>query len=286
MLVQKTANPGHTEHPPRELYIYYLQGRVEAQELLQNQPDYLGTWVEDELNFLFFCRPALERIQDLLQGRPWLKYMDSFQMSYTEWLGHELQIFQSGRWRIVPAWQQGVLLDPARDILLDPGLVFGSGQHPTTRDCLQALDWILNNQHVQSVLDLGTGSGILALAAALAASARVLALDLNPLAARTARNNIQLNKVQDRVLVLQAKAQDLCSQPADILLANIHLPVLEHILDSGSLSNKKWFILSGLLRSQSAQIKHNLEQNPDVQELRIWNPGQDWITLLGKTQSS
>ncbi len=286
MLAQKTANPGQVEHPPQELYIYYLQGRVQAQELLQYQPDYLGTWVEGELNFVFFCRPALERIQYLLQIRPWLKYMDSFQMSYTEWLGHELQIFQAGRWRIIPVWQQGVLLDHAQDILLDPGLVFGSGQHPTTRECLQALDWILNNQYVQSVLDLGTGSGILALAAALAVSARVLALDLNPLAARTARNNILLNKVQDRVLALQARAQDLCFLPADILLANLHLPVLEQIVDSGALSNKKWFIISGLLSSQSAKMLHNLEQNPDIQELRIWNPGQDWITLLGKTQSS
>ena len=78
-------------------------------------------------------------------------------------------------------------------ILLDPGLVFGTGTHPTTRDCLDALELAAGSKKFNTVLDLGTGTGLLALAAAKLGSKGVVAADLNLLAAKTAERNVKLN---------------------------------------------------------------------------------------------
>jgi ribosomal protein L11 methyltransferase len=269
--------------PARELFIYYLQGRLDPWSSFQNEPDYLGTWVEDDLSFVFFRAQALERIQDCLKTRPWLQLQDSFQISYAEWLGHEMRTYQAASWRIIPAWESDQATC-SQDILLDPGLVFGSGQHQTTMDCLQALDWVLKKGGEQSVLDLGTGSGLLALAAAHAGCRPVLALDLNPLAARTARRNVCLNQLQKRILILQARAQDYAAQAADILLANLHFQALQEVIRSGNLQNKKWLIISGLLGTQGLQIYRDLQQSPALEGLWIWSRQEDWITLIGRTK--
>jgi ribosomal protein L11 methyltransferase len=73
-------------------------------------------------------------------------------------------------------------------ILMDPGVVFGTGTHPTTHDCLSALQLAFDRQAVTRVLDVGTGTGLLALAAAKMGRASRVAVDLNHLAAETARN--------------------------------------------------------------------------------------------------
>lgn len=269
--------------PAQELFIYYLQGNLDHWTIFRDDPDYLGTWVEEDLSFVFFRAPALKRIQEILSSRPGLHLKDSFQMSYSEWLGHEMHVFQAASWRIIPAWESEKATSPG-DVLLDPGLVFGSGQHQTTLACLQALDWVLGKERQQSVLDLGTGSGLLALAAAQAGCSPVLALDLNPLAARTARRNVCLNQLQKRILVLQARAQDYADQAADILLANLHFQALQKIIRSGNLQNKKWLIISGLLGSQGLQIYRDLQQGPALEGLWIWSRQEDWITLIGRTK--
>ncbi|MFP4213232.1 MAG: 50S ribosomal protein L11 methyltransferase [Desulfohalobiaceae bacterium] len=278
----RQGGPGRMMHaPPQELFIYYLQGRLDPWRVFQTEPDYLGTWIEDNLSFVFFQAPAGQRIQQLLKARPWLSLRDSFRMSYAEWLGHKMQVFQAASWRIIPAWEpeKAVLF---RDLLLDPGLVFGTGQHQTTRACLQALDWILQQEAVQSVLDLGTGSGLLSLAAAQAGCWPVLGLDLNPLAARTTRRNTYLNQLQDRIQVLQARAQDYAGHGADILLANIHYQALRQIISAKNLQNKRWLVLSGLLGSQGLEVHELLLQTPGLEHIWIWSRQENWITLVGK----
>lgn len=110
-------------------------------------------------------------------------------------------------------------------IRLDPGMAFGTGQHATTRLCLEALDSRLRPGH--DVLDLGTGSGILAIAAALLGAARVMALDISPVAVDVARQNVAVNGVQDRVQVLEGSLgaggplPDAGGTHFDMVLANI-----------------------------------------------------------------
>jgi ribosomal protein L11 methyltransferase len=110
-------------------------------------------------------------------------------------------------------------------IRLDPGMAFGTGQHPTTRLCLEALESRLRAGQV--MLDLGTGSGILAIAGALLGAARVIALDLDPVAVGVARQNVAVNGVEGRVQVVEGSlgaASALSDGGAprfDMVLANI-----------------------------------------------------------------
>jgi ribosomal protein L11 methyltransferase len=118
-------------------------------------------------------------------------------------------------------------------IRLDPGMAFGTGQHPTTRLCLEALESRLRpGQEVARraparVLDLGTGSGILAIAAALLGPARVIALDVDPVAVGAARQNVAANGVEGRVQVLEGSLGAAGLLPGgdaprfDVILANI-----------------------------------------------------------------
>jgi ribosomal protein L11 methyltransferase len=110
-------------------------------------------------------------------------------------------VLRIGRRLVVrPTWRDDYAPRPD-DLLieLDPGMAFGSGLHPTTRLCLEVLEDALRPGQV--VLDVGTGSGILSIAAARLGAARVLALDTDPLAVQIARENVALNRVEDVVQV-------------------------------------------------------------------------------------
>jgi ribosomal protein L11 methyltransferase len=116
-------------------------------------------------------------------------------------------VLHIGRRLVVrPTWRDDYAPRP-KDLLieLDPGMAFGSGLHPTTRLCLEALeDYVRPGQ---AVLDVGTGSGILSIAAARLGAARVLALDTDPLAVQIARENVALNRVEAVVQVEVATVQ-------------------------------------------------------------------------------
>ena len=167
--------------------------------------------------------------------------------------------------------------------MLDPGLVFGTGTHPTTRDCLEALETAACSKQIKTVLDLGTGTGLLSLVAARLGSKRVVAVDLNLLAARTAARNVQLNQLEDRVVIVQAKAEDVIAYPADLLIANIHYDVMRRLISAKGFLDKKRFILSGLLRSEAKDVADRLARYP-VKILEHWAREGIWHTFYGKME--
>jgi ribosomal protein L11 methyltransferase len=122
---------------------------------------------------------------------------------------------------IRPSWRPFVPEPGDVVIDLDPGMAFGTGQHPTTRACLELLE-----EHIRpgdAVLDVGTGSGILAVAAVKLGAARCLALDVDPQAVRVARDNAARNGVAERVQVVEGTLPTaLASRHAfDLAVANI-----------------------------------------------------------------
>ena len=267
--------------PRRDLFIYYLKGRLKAASgMFQN--NFIGNWQEDDDSFLFFSSPASRQIQNLLYHQRQLSYIDSYEMSYDQWLGEVFSTFEHGKFRITPAWEsgEGRTSDDKIGILLDPGLVFGTGTHPTTRDCLEALEAAACSREFKTVLDLGTGTGLLSLAAARLGSKRVVAVDLNLLAARTATRNVQLNQLEDRVVIVQGKAEDVIAYPADLVIANIHYDVMRHLINAEGFLDKKRFILSGLLRSEAKQIADSLARHP-VKILKQWTRDGIWHTFYG-----
>ena len=248
--------------------------------------NYIGNWEEEEDSFLFFSQPALEQVESLLSRQPHLSYIDSYHMPYEEWLGETFRTFEQGQFRIIPPWETPP--DAKRPgsathtILLDPGLVFGTGTHPTTRDCLAALELAAGAQTLKTVLDLGTGTGLLALAAAQLGSRGVVAVDLNFLAAKTAARNVRLNGLQNRIITIQSRAENMIACPADLVIANIHYDVMRRLVEDRGFLAKQRFILSGLLRSEAKEIAGILARQP-VTIIKKWTYEGIWHTIYGRT---
>ena len=275
--------------PYRDLYIYYLQGRLKpAREMFQE--NFIGNWEEDNSTFLFFSSPAQREIDDLLRNQPQLTFLDSFEMSYDQWQSEKFTAIHHSRFCILPAWEAQTNQDQSAEsdkktILLDPGVVFGNGRHPTTCDCLDALALASAPMVPETILDLGTGTGLLALAAAQLGAKRILAVDLNPLAVKTAQKNVRLNKFNSAILVTQGRAEDCIDFTADLVIANIHYDVMRKMVRSKGFLQKKQFILSGLLRSEAKALAETLEKLP-VYVQKMWTHDGIWHTFYGGTANA
>jgi len=155
----------------------------------------------------------------------------------------------SPRLWIVPSWHAAP--DPsAINIVLDPGLAFGTGSHPTTHLCLDWLDRQLVPGH--SVVDYGCGSGILAIAASRLGAARVAGVDIDPQALTASRYNAQRNGIEARF----SGADDPRPEPADVVVANIlsnPLKVLAPLLAELVLPGGH-IVLSGILQPQADAV--------------------------------
>jgi len=130
----------------------------------------------------------------------------------------------SSRLVVCPTWRSYRPREGEAVIRLDPGMAFGTGQHPTTLMCLRALEELLRPG--MDVLDLGTGSGILALAAARLGATSVLALDIDPQAAAVARENVRLNGLEAVVQVAEGGLDEALRAAFDLAMANISAPVI------------------------------------------------------------
>ncbi len=183
---------------------------------------------------------------------------------------------------IVPTWEEVTALPGDLVIRIDPGMAFGTGGHETTRLCLELLESVMDTSPlltVPSLLDLGTGSGILAIAANLLGAGRILALDIDPDAVDVARENLALNDMTDRVecgtTPLEALTEDF-----DIILANILAEELvrlapslaERLHPGGSL------ILSGILAEKEPLVRRGFAFHP-LNYIRTVSDGE-WVALL------
>ncbi len=266
--------------PAEDLYIFHLQGHVSSDKALEGD-EFIGNWEEDGFTFLFFSRPGHQKVANLLKSQPGLTLLDNYHMTYDEWLGETFSSSRVGIFRITPPWDHAETDGNEKEILLDPGVVFGTGTHPTTRDCLYALECVWRDGEVNSVLDLGTGTGLLSLAAARLGSTKTLAVDKNALAAKTAARNVRLNGFGNRILVVQGAAEDFIDFSADFVIANIHYDVLKQLIRSECFFNKRWYILSGLLRSEAKAVYSQLPQLP-VKMIKSWSNDGIWHTFCLK----
>lgn len=184
---------------------------------------------------------------------------------------------------VVPAWKR-FRPSPGQIVLrLDPGPAFGTGLHPTTQLCLRALERFLRPG--MRVLDLGTGSGILAIAAARLGSGPVLALDHDPVAVQAARRNVRRNRLGRRVQV-QEGTIGAGLGPFDLILANLLARTIQELAGrlAAALSPGGLLIASGILVEQAGEVQAALqaaglaavEGQPDGLPLREG----DWVALV------
>ncbi len=156
------------------------------------------------------------------------------------------------RLAIVPSWQD-YPTDRVK-LLLDPGLAFGTGGHETTSLCLEQLDAMVSGG--ECVLDIGTGSGILAIAALKLGAATAQGVDIDPISVRTAGENAALNGVADQLEVLVGDLSDKASGQYDIILANIVAnaiislaPAVPALMAQGGA-----FIASGIIDTRKDEV--------------------------------
>lgn len=268
-------------NPYQDLYIYYLSGRFRPGPDF-NPDHYIGSWEEGEISFLFFTQPATQLVERVVADLPALTVLDHYHMTYEAWQGGDIVPRRIGRFTITPPWFAAEKSDADTTIILDPGVVFGTGTHPTTRDCLDALQLAFEDQPIHTALDLGTGTGLLALATARLGCPKVLAIDLTLLAAQTATRNVTLNGLGDQILVAQGDAENFMDFMSDLVVSNIHYDIMKNLIRATGFLKKKRFILSGLMRSEAARIESALADLP-VRIIRRWDQNGLWHTFYGST---
>lgn len=276
------SDPAFFTNPYENLTIYYIEGTPDQKELNALENGFIGNWEEDGFSFLFFSSPCDEKVDSLVKADPSLNLIDTFHMSCEEWHGDRIESYTTGSLCISPPWKIPFVNTPGiRHVLLDPGVVFGTGRHQTTEDCLGFLERVCKDNPITSVLDIGTGTGLLSLGAAALGCTRVLALDFNLLAVKTTLNNVRINGFEGIILPIQARGEDFIDVPADLVMANVHYDVMKDLIETPGFVEKQWFILSGLLKSEAAAIVLRLETMPVTLLETVCNDGI-WTTLLGR----
>lgn len=179
---------------------------------------------------------------------------------------------------IYPAWLPAPEKSDRLVVRLDPGSAFGSGEHPTTRMCLEALEELVT-PGTGAIGDVGCGSGILSIAAYLLGAERVYSIDIDPLALQATRHNWQLNQLPEEGLVLGQTVGELLSQPVVGIVCNILLEPIRQLLPQLTKVGR-WAVYSGVLREQGETLAAELQ-------LAGWSVTQTkveekWACLLAK----
>lgn len=184
-----------------------------------------------------------------------------------------------GRLLIKPSWED-VGVSPGDVVIeLDPGLAFGTGSHPTTEGCLSFLQEYVSEDDI--VFDLGTGSGILAIAAAKLGARKVIGIDNDETAIDVARENAARN-LSGRIDFSAVDFADLKPLKIDILVANLTAPVIIGFLPDiiKRLEGMRLFIASGINVSQEEGVVKALNEHGLIVE-RIFEK-DNWVTLVSK----
>ncbi|EHU0375978.1 50S ribosomal protein L11 methyltransferase [Vibrio cholerae] len=205
----------------------------------------------------------VEQVEDKDWEREW---MDNF---------HPMQ-FGRRLW-ICPSWRE--VPDPqAVNVMLDPGLAFGTGTHPTTALCLEWLDNL--NLSGKTVIDFGCGSGILAIAAIKLGAAKVIGIDIDPQALLASKDNAARNGVEDQIEVYLPKDQPE-GLVADVVVANILAGPLRELspIIKGLLKPGGQLAMSGILDTQAESVaefyRDDLELDPIAEK-------SEWCRISGR----
>ena len=242
----------------------YLPATDRGRELLQRLEE--GLWHLSQL----YPIPS-PQIQDLAQA-DWA----------TAWREQFTVLHIGQRLVIKPTWLSYSPSPGEAIIELDPGMAFGTGLHPTTRQCLLALEEHLHPG--MSILDLGSGSGILAIAAAKLGAGTVLALDTDPTAVEVAQANVRANGVQEQVTVAHGSLPEV-QGTFDLVLVNILARVIIELVAQGLIDRLKpggIIVTAGFIEEQAAEVEAALRGQGIAIVARQLE--RDWVSLVGQKE--
>ncbi|UUO23319.1 50S ribosomal protein L11 methyltransferase [Colwellia sp. M166] len=246
---------------PGDEVIYWnntvVMGLYDASHDMDKVLNYLKGIHPDKANMVY----KLEQLEDKDWEREW---MDNF---------HPMKFGQ--RLWICPSWRD--VPDPAAvNVMLDPGLAFGTGTHPTTALCLTWLDGL--DLEGKTVVDFGCGSGILSLAALKLGAKKVIGIDIDPQALQASLENAKRNQCEDRLALYLPKDQP--EFKADVVVANILAGplrelapvIIEYVASNGVLA------LSGVLEEQAEQLQTIYGEFCQMDAITVQD---EWVRLSG-----
>jgi ribosomal protein L11 methyltransferase len=250
---------------------------IEAQKTIENAPVKIRAYFPEGALALNCVVKQLELQEETLKGQWQVSLQvvkdEDWEESWKKYF-HPLRIGK--KIVIKPTWENFI---PGPDdvlIELDPGMAFGTGDHATTRMCLELLEEYIKD--AKTVIDAGCGSGILSLAAARLGARKVLAFDNDEVAAKIAAENVQLNKLDEMITVETGDIiKILPNLNGDIVMANIIAEVIEQLITGASkaLYPGGYLLVSGIIGSKWPGIQRSLLETGFVID-RVAREGE-WV---------
>lgn len=180
---------------------------------------------------------------------------------------------------VKPTWEDYEEKPGEVVVELDPGMAFGTGTHETTRMCIKALEKKVKGD--TTVFDIGTGSGILSIAAAKLGAKHVVGVDLDPVAVESAKKNLEFNKVNN-IEILYGDLMEVVEGKANIVVANILADIIMFLSEGvrAFIEDEGYFIASGILNTQRDKVTDKLKTLNFIIE-EVMEDGE-WICIIAK----
>lgn len=234
--------------------------------------DYIGEGVralaEEPASLTFYLEdtiPGIEQLDLILDELAVLPItsVEVSEIAETQWIDNWKQYFKptkvTDRLVVKPSWEPYEPIDDEEEVIeIDPGMAFGTGTHATTSLCLRLMERYLKPG--EFVLDIGTGSGILALGAAKLGANRVLGIDLDPVAVEVAKTNVTRNRAEDTISIQQGDLTAGWDGTADLIVANLMADLILTLANGlGPYLNPGGFFLSsGILTEQRQRVENGI----------------------------
>ncbi|PNZ28792.1 ribosomal protein L11 methyltransferase [Staphylococcus petrasii] len=201
-----------------------------------------------------------------------------------EWKNYFHPFRASERFTIVPSWEQYTKeSNEELCIELDPGMAFGTGDHPTTSMCLKAIETYVSPSN--SVIDVGTGSGILSIASHLIGVKRIKALDIDEMAVNVAKENFKKNNCEDAIEAVPGNLLQDETEKFDIVIANILAHIIDEMIEDAynTLNEEGYFITSGIIEEKHEDIVSHMKR-VGFNIVSI-NHDNGWVCIVGQKVS-
>ena len=270
-----------------ELYWDYID-----EKLLENDTEetkIMAYFSEEETNLPEKIAVIREKIRNLTEfglsiGSGTVELSNVNQEDWeSAWKQYFKPVHVTDRIVVKPEWEEYSPQEGEIVIEIDPGMAFGTGTHETTSMCINQVE--KNLKAGDRVIDIGSGSGILSMAAVLLGAEKATGVDLDPVAVRVALENVELNNLQDKIEILHGNLTDVIREKADIVVANIMADIILILLEDVRefIKDDGMFISSGIIQEKRAAVEARLlEKNFSIVEVETKG---EWCAITAQKKS-
>ncbi len=256
--------------PPYTKYNFLHIYNIDREDIIFDDPDLIGVWEEEDTLLLFF-----HKNKDFLIKKHNFKLHFYTAIPYHDWeSGKFIKPFKIGNIFIIPVWERENF-ENENKIIIDPSVVFGTGFHPTTRMILESFNNLSKKNKIDSVIDLGCGSGILGIFAGKKGVKNIVAIDNNNLSFEVTRKNFSLNNVPAKIF--HNDIFNFLPYNYDVVFANLYYHLLFDLFKNKGFWQSRYYFLSGFVKTMEKEIYNKLNR-----DIRILDRKEkdNWVMLL------